>query len=225
MPKIATLLLLILPCLTAQEVRSSALLDLTKRASQTPTPGAVGHGWAHGVPPLSEGRVPLALPLRIRILQVEPERGQFSLGDTLTCDVVLENISTKPITIPWSSGQVARPETEREAAVAGYQDANLGFLVMDRGGRPHVLDGQLIDGFASRPDTLRTLLPGEAVTIRAKVRLYLQEEGHRAIFSGLLSGTTADIRLVANFFFYPYSYSSGNSENSLPLSLRRPASK
>jgi hypothetical protein len=219
MLKVAALLFVIAQAAAPQDIRPGEILDLTKRVVQVPPPGSAGHGWARGVRGMVEGQPPLALPLRVQIEIREPERNQFSVGDTLTCDVVLANPGDKPVTIPWSTGLVDRPETPEEADAIGYQEADVAFLVLDGAGRRHVIDGVLVDSVPSQPGTSRAIQPGEAVAIRASFRLGMLEEGSRAVFGGLPSGTAADVRLVASFYLYPYGYESGISENNIPIRL------
>jgi hypothetical protein len=219
MLKLATLLFLIVQVAAPQDILPSEILDLTIRVAAVPQPVdiPVNLPWMHGAPPATEGHPPLALPLRVRIALRESEGDQFSMGDTLTCDLVLENPGDKPVTIPWSSNRFLRPETREEADAAGYREADVAFYVLDRAGHDHIVDVERVGSIPSQPSTSRTIQPGEAVAIRMSFRLRMQEEGDRAVFGDVPSGAAADVRLAAHFYLYPYGFDI--SENPIPVRL------
>jgi len=221
MIRLATLLLLMFQAPAPQDVRPGEVLDLNQRVRLVPA--ALRSYWVRGAPPLGPDRREKALPLRVRIVLRAPEgRQSFSLTDTLTCDVELANLGERPFTIPWSSDENLRPETLQEADVAGYQEGRVTFQLLDKSGRGWTVGGGTVGSLPSLPASSRSILPGEAVAIRASFPLGPQEYALPYLWGGLPPATTIDTRLVANFFFYPYGSSSSFSENSIPIKLTGP---
>jgi hypothetical protein len=163
------------------------------------------------------------LPLRVRILLREPEKDDFAFGESLTCDVALANVTERPVTIPWSSGRVSRPDSFEDAKNAGYEDAYVAFLLLDGPVNHQSLYVHRLDSLVFEPDTFKTILPGEEVAIRVRFSLKPDNEARLNVFRDLPEGMSARVRLGASFVFNPNGLPRGSvsalSENSIPIKL------
>lgn len=93
----------------------------------------------------------------------ELDRRVYNPGDRLVYEVVIQNMSLEPVTLPWS------PDRVRFSEVKGGVEGILTLEVRDVSGRRLLgrLESQALYGSKAVPDSLLKLLPGERARIRA----------------------------------------------------------
>jgi hypothetical protein len=101
------------------------------------------------------------VPLKITIEPFKTTSVRLS-GDELTYDVVLENISKEPFTIPGS------PDERDAQSDDGYLQAYLNLKISDSRFGSVLISGNSIYGSSAVSGSLKRLNPGETARIRSK---------------------------------------------------------
>ncbi len=149
-------------------------LDLTQRpASVDPSERRIKDGVVAGTPQTVAGGTagqttvvasPLIVTLRIDE-QVQRWQSPFFY------EIELQNASTAPVMVPWSTLTAPPPADIKAARTAGYRRLTVS-LVVKVGDDLLLLDdtAEQIVGYRGQPETVRTLEPGERVIVRGKGR-------------------------------------------------------
>ena len=171
-------------CLVAQQPVEHVLDILTYRLTPEP-PSSATSGVAGGT---ATGTSAPVAPSPFAITLVDLDRRVFSPGESLAYEVVLENISSKAVVLPWSPDRVRFAE---------LQDAVRGTLhleVRDAMGRTLLahMPSQCLYGSPDVPDSLLTLAPRERARFRVPSTWWVSERELDSMFqqpNGLLSLT------------------------------------
>lgn len=198
-------------------------LDLTQviREPATESKGQPRGGIIMGEPGVVRGGVtsgePRSLPLTVRLLSVDPQA--CSWGQQLTYDIELRNTGDRALALPWS----VRREDLRAGDERGlFRVATLSLWLVGPRVTSRALLGSVesLYGSPEAPQTMRALLPGQAVTIRATSRCSANE-----IASALRKGDTMPLSVRAGVHLSHDPSALGvtaTSTETLPLTVSRP---
>lgn len=158
--------------LASRSVSQADVLDLTKRETEAGTPRM----WSLGGPPAPSHGDPPPMPVVITLASME--KNSYRRGEPLVFEVVLK--ADREVTIPWSTSARTMGTEARDATDGGIE-FHIGLEVVGDTAPPnrvHTLG--TIFGSNRLPGSLRTLRPGEAVTIRVPGHwqsLFFEERG------------------------------------------------
>lgn len=107
------------------------------------------------------------LPLKITLLSLD--RRSYRIGENLIFDVTIKNVGKDIVVIPWSPDR-AQIRPDEKGFPPGYLDATLSLAITDRVLGEQIIYGPLLYGSELVPSSLRKLLPGQTVRIRAPSR-------------------------------------------------------
>ncbi len=156
-----TVILLLLARASLAQGPEVGTLDLTKPIPPPPSseerPGTGGGG---GV--AISGRSTPQWPLDVRLASVD--RQDYALGDRLIYEVIVTNVGTTALDVPWSADPALAPQRmeDRQRRVASFG------LFIDHGGARLLL--QAANGAYGSDDvsgSMKRLNPGESVRVRA----------------------------------------------------------
>jgi len=154
-------------CLVGQQPVEHVLDILTYRLTPE-APSSATSGVAGGIATGTSGPVP---PSPFAITLVDLDRRVFSPGESLVYEVVLENISSKAVVLPWS------PDRVRFAEIKDAVRGSLHLEARDATGRTllaHLLS-QCLYGSPDVPDSLLTLAPRERARFRVPSMWWVSE--------------------------------------------------
>jgi hypothetical protein len=159
--KLFVVAIVVVMMLVGQRPSAEPVLDLVG-FRPTPDPASassdVGHGTGRATGTSHERRQTLELKLEL----LEFQRVVFNPGDSLIYEVVVANVGTEPVTLPWSADRV------RFATDGQRIDGIVGLEIRDATGKELLarLPAQALYGSRAVPDSLLTLLPSQRARIR-----------------------------------------------------------
>ncbi len=104
-------------------------------------------------------RVPL--PLRLELVWLD--RGSYVMGGEIQYEVMIKNVGSTAIDLPWSADLDAI-----EVTGLPFVQINLWLVAKDRTGRDYMMGAVFLNGTTRMPETLQQLNPGETASIMAK---------------------------------------------------------
>jgi hypothetical protein len=192
------------PATAAQEEGDENFLDLTKFKPAAPQPGTAG---APAVvqdtrfnPSTAGKRGPLAAPLKVTLERLDA--GSYQLGDKVIYEVTMENVSQELQTIPWSPDE-NKVKARGRYEPHDYTDAFLGLVVKDKALGDQFVAVQGVYGSASVPGSLKTLLPGQKVRIRAQGQMFFAAADVSEKVSRKLSKSPLKLKVQARYSLHP----------------------
>jgi len=151
-------------------------------------------------------------------LTIEPfKTSSVRLGaDEIAYDVILENISKEPFTIPWS------PDERDSESDEGYLHAYLSLTLTDREFHNSLLLGNAVYGSSAVKGSLKTLSPGETARIRAKGTLGIFDS---TVSKKIMTLLPREFQIRAQYLMTNkrnwLTYDPLISVNSVPLTLNK----
>jgi hypothetical protein len=144
--------------------RDQGFLDLTKpRPPQKERGGGRGEGGSGGG---GDGVVSPRRVVPVRVTLLSLDKDSYQLGDQVIYEVMLENITNATLVIPWSD-DYDRVKPDEETDPPGYLTATLYLVLGDRPAYDPFTALQGIYGSRLVSGSLKKLLPGQTVRIRA----------------------------------------------------------
>ncbi len=148
-----------------QDTQNDEILELTERG-----PNREGIAFKHLKDPnagaSSEDRRPVYEPVKVTLLSLDKTTYWMALGaaDRVVCEVMIENITGKTISIPWSNELYTVEPGEKDPP--DHFEAFLKLELKDESGQSVFLSGRIIYGSELIPGSLKSLGPGEKTRIR-----------------------------------------------------------
>lgn len=159
-----------------QEEKDENFLDLTKYKPVESRPDAVTAATGTRVQdtrfnPSPNGRHEPArtAPLKVTLLSLDAD--SYQLGANVIYEVMLENVSRELQVIPWSPDE-NKIKPQGQAEPPGYLDAFLSLVVRDKDLGEQLIAVRGLYGSEMAQASLKRLLPGEKVRIRAQGRMF-----------------------------------------------------
>jgi len=193
-------MLLISLTLASQEAGFLDLLNQTIQPRQTESASATASVVSVGAGDREATQPP---PQLLRITLSKLERSEYKIDQDLIYEVKLENLSSRPIQIPWT----ASPR-DIEPARQGpyeYQMARLTPTLVDSSGQLETLEPAIIFG-SDAAGTTRVIAPNQWVRIRAKSRLSWHNQGS----TSSPSAEPQAVRVGATWSLYRVSFAEHN---------------
>ena len=160
----------------AQEERDDNFLDLTKYrpVEEQPDAGTTADGTRvqdTGFKPSPNGRHEPGEMAPLKVTLVSLDAGSYQLGGSVIYEVRLENVSREVQVIPWSPDE-NRVGLRGRAEPPGYLDAFLCLVVREQDLGEQFVAVRGLYGSELVQGSLKSLLPGEKVRIRAQGKMF-----------------------------------------------------
>lgn len=159
-----------------QEEKDENFLDLTKYklVEKQPDAGTAATGTRvqdtrFNPSPNGKRGTERTAPLKVTLLSLDAE--SYQLGATVTYEVTLENVSHELQVIPWSPDE-NKVKPQGQAEPPGYLDAFLSLVVKDKDLGEQLVAVRGLYGSEMAQSSLKRLLPGQKVKIRAQGRMF-----------------------------------------------------
>lgn len=161
---------------TEQEEKDENFLDMTKYKSVERQPEA-GKGATKTIvqdtrfnpSPNGKHDPERMAPLKVTLSSLDAD--SYQLGGNVTYEVTLENVSRELQVIPWSPDE-NQVKPQGQAEPPGYLDAFLSLVIHDKDLGEQSIAVRGLYGSELVQGSLKSLLPGEKVRIRAQGRMF-----------------------------------------------------
>lgn len=191
-------------------------LDLTKIKTRSTKKTGGEKGRQEVSMSLSERSRPS--PVTITILK--SDKRYYHFGDEIMFDVMLENITHGILTIPWSGDRYrAKPDDDHDPP--GYVYAFLSLWIKDDSFGEHLVSGHGIYGSQLTARSLKKLLPGQRVRIRAPSLLHINSAN---VSERVLGKLPRKFEIKANLSLSDGTsprYETAISPNSITIEVKR----
>ena len=169
---------------SAQQRKPTHTLDLTKPDTRVTSPsrGSVSRGRGFS------GQQTQTLPLAMELVRVDRDRYQF--GSAIAYEIVLTNVGSNAIALPWSADLAAIEDVDTV-----FTRAIISLVLTDSSGTQHRIGSVVLDGSPRVPESLQQLAPGETASIKLQARTDLAS--HAAV--ALSSPNPQSVRTILNY--------------------------
>jgi len=209
-----TICCLILCLVTSAPAQDTNVLDLTKlRASSEQTMTGSGGGLG---PSMS---TPKTTSLKVTLKSLN--KTNYYLGERVSYEIMLQNITTHTVVIPWTPDQLSVKPSLKEYP-SGYMEGNISLFISDKSSGDQFLDVQSLYGSHLVPNSLKKLRPGERVRILAAGKINLIDANFYSRMLPRLPQTFI-VKARVTFDTIPKSshYTHSESTNRLSITINK----
>lgn len=186
----AIVLIILLGQFAAQTSSASPnLLDLTKPSavSSAPDPDPPDENsddvWIDGYD--AYGSTKFESGLIVSILHLD--KSAYKVGDDAIVEIGIQNAGSTAVVLPWSCDRAkVNPSPSKKGEAPGLEIGLLHLGISDGSGIDAQTTGTVFYGSQLAPESLRTVVPGETIIIRAPIRIDVIEARSRAKLLGIL---------------------------------------
>ncbi|HLL72496.1 MAG TPA: hypothetical protein VK363_13725 [Pyrinomonadaceae bacterium] len=187
----------------AQEQADENFLDLTKYkfVEKQPDAGTAATGarvqdTRFNPSPKGKHEPERMAPLKVTLVSLDAD--SYQLGGSITYEVTLENVSHELQVIPWSPDE-NKVKPQGQAEPPGYLDAFIGLVVRDKDLGEHFIAVRGLYGSEMMQGSLKRLLPGEKVRIRAQGQMFFAAADASEKASKKLAKSALKLKLQARY--------------------------
>ena len=214
--RLAAVVCLCLFVITTTHAQNDSFLDLTK-VKPSKNEKLFGGGDI-AIAASNDTRIP-RLPLKITLLKLD--KRSYLMGDEAIYEVVIKNVGPKIILIPWCPDR-EEVKPEEKTYPPSYMDATLSLVITDKILGEQIIDGSSLYGSEHVPSSLKKILPGQAVRIRAPGHWLLTSDDS---LHGILSRLPQMFAVRARFTLLMHTLSPSPdpivSNNSVSIELKK----